>query len=117
EHGLHNWFGFYDNAFRQARAVYEEWQRIDKAGPAPLDTFEHAFRPVDEAVFVERIAGAPRLWVIHNPSNDLKPGEGGLWPSLWAYVEEGLQLIKRWVRGMHDEASRGHPLLARLDAA
>lgn len=25
EHGLHVWFGFYDNAFRLAREVYERW--------------------------------------------------------------------------------------------
>ena len=59
EHGLHTWFGFYDNSFRQMRDVFEE---LDRPAATPLATFDEAFEGVNEMVFVEDIEGQPRIW-------------------------------------------------------
>src|SRR4051812_38301582 len=42
EHGLHVWFGFYENAFRMMRECYAELNRPDGD---PLASVEDAFRP------------------------------------------------------------------------
>jgi uncharacterized protein with NAD-binding domain and iron-sulfur cluster len=84
EHGLHNWFGFYDNSFRQMRACYAE---LARPPGAPLATFDEAFEGANEAVFIEYIEGQPSLWTIENLTNDAQPGEGGMWLDRWQYVE------------------------------
>ena len=66
EHGLHTWFGFYDNSFRQMRVVFGD---LDRPAGTPLATFDEAFEGVNEMVFVEQIRGQPRIWTLHNPTN------------------------------------------------
>src|SRR5436309_10765811 len=41
EHGLHVWFGFYDNAFRVMREAYEE---LGRDPGEPLATWQDAFK-------------------------------------------------------------------------
>lgn len=90
EHGLHTWFGFYDNSFRQMRTVFGELAR--PAG-SPLATFDEAFEGVNSMIFVEQIGGQPHIWTLHNPTNSQQPGIGGLWLAPWAYVQMALELI------------------------
>lgn len=42
EHGLHIWMGFYDNAFRMAKAAYDAWT---PPPGCPISTIEQAFSP------------------------------------------------------------------------
>src|SRR3954451_12232612 len=51
EHGLHVWFGFYENAFDVMRRVYEE---LGRAEDAPLRTWRDAFHPTNEVVLLDR---------------------------------------------------------------
>ena len=98
EHGLHNWFGFYDNSFRQARALYAELAR--PAG-TPLATFEEAFEGVNAAVYLEHVAGESRLWSIENVTNDAEPGEGGMFLSPWEYAVMALEMLEQMLHGSH----------------
>ena len=50
EHGLHIWFGFYENAFRVMRDAYEE---LGRQPGEPLATWRDAFKPCDEIVLYE----------------------------------------------------------------
>src|SRR5580700_8141232 len=50
EHGLHIWFGFYDNAFALMRRCYEE---LDRPEGAPLATIGDAFKPASQIVLCE----------------------------------------------------------------
>jgi uncharacterized protein with NAD-binding domain and iron-sulfur cluster len=43
EHGLHVWLGYYDNAFRLLREVYEELDRPRTAPDCPIATWRDAF--------------------------------------------------------------------------
>ena len=90
EHGLHNWFGFYDNSFRQIRDCYEE---LGRAPDAPLATWQQAFHPADEAIFTENIGGQHLFWKIENPPNDEVPGSGGLFLPLWEYVLMAIEAL------------------------
>ena len=51
EHGLHVWFGFYDNAFRLMRDAYQE---LGRPRDAPLATLEDAFKGCDRLVLYDR---------------------------------------------------------------
>ncbi|MEA2267006.1 MAG: hypothetical protein QOE27_2589 [Solirubrobacteraceae bacterium] len=123
EHGLHNWFGFYDNSFAQIRTVYDE---LARPPGSPLATFEEAFEPAHQAVFVEWIAGRPLLWEVTNPDNDATPGEGGLWLDPLEYVAMAIDALARALRGSplaehgHEDdhvLARVHALLRRTGAA
>jgi uncharacterized protein with NAD-binding domain and iron-sulfur cluster len=71
EHGLHIWFGFYDNAFTWMRRCYEA---LDRPPGAPLRTLEDAFKPQDYFIFTEPVNGGWREWLLDIPPNDDQPG-------------------------------------------
>lgn len=116
EHGLHNWFGFYDNAFRQMRRVYEH---LGREKGQPLATFDEAFEGANEAAFVEHLVTPDGkdhdlVWAIHNITNDQQPGKGGLALSPWTYIAMALELAKRMLAGSDiSDVGAGHPDLAR----
>src|SRR5690348_17228654 len=77
EHGLHIWFGFYDNAFALMARCYDELKR---APGSPLATLAEAFEAqcsgVQYELFKDHL-GKSR-WVAHHialPPNSLTPGE------------------------------------------
>ncbi len=72
EHGLHVWFGCYDNAFSMIRRCYAE-----RGGPpdAPLATWQDAFKPTGEEIIYERFRDR---WVCHSvklPPAPFDPGD------------------------------------------
>ena len=104
EHGLHIWFGFYDNAFKAMRAAYEE---LDRPPDAPLSTIEKAFTPHDFVVLMDRYNGGWRTpWEYSFPANHAVPGDGADLPTFWtmAYLAiSGLVLfVGSALVGKHD---------------
>jgi uncharacterized protein with NAD-binding domain and iron-sulfur cluster len=90
EHGLHIWFGFYDNAFRLMRECYEE---LGRPPGTPLATLEDAFHPASVTVLFDKQGNE---WVSHEqrtPSNPLQPGESLDMPSFWKIVEQGIGML------------------------
>ena len=84
EHGLHVWFGFYDNAFQMIRAAYDEL----KSDPTPhFDTWEDAFRKQSYIGVAENFDNEWQPWMFDFPENDDIPGQGSAQPSLHDYVE------------------------------
>jgi uncharacterized protein with NAD-binding domain and iron-sulfur cluster len=84
EHGLHIWFGFYDNAFALMRRCYEE---LGRPAGAPLDRWDTAFRPCHDIVIYERWQ---ERWVprrVHFPKNPMTPGDPQLLDLLAGGVE------------------------------
>ena len=72
EHGLHVWFGCYDNAFSMIRRCYAE-----RGGPpdAPLATWQEAFKPTGQEIIYELFRGR---WVCHSvrlPPTPFDPGD------------------------------------------
>jgi uncharacterized protein with NAD-binding domain and iron-sulfur cluster len=87
EHGLHIWFGFYDNAFTWMRRCYEE---LNRPIGAPLRTLEDAFKPQNNFIFTELIAGTWQEWLLDIPPNDDQPGGH---PSIY----DSIQIVLKWL--------------------
>jgi uncharacterized protein with NAD-binding domain and iron-sulfur cluster len=66
EHGLHIWFGFYENAFRMMRECHEELDRYEREGvprwPLAFTNVEDSFRPCTEISLTDYDGCAWKLW-------------------------------------------------------
>jgi uncharacterized protein with NAD-binding domain and iron-sulfur cluster len=71
EHGLHVWFGCYDNAFAIMRRCYAELGRDKRTHPMP--TWRHAFKPCHQVAAWDRGAD----WEPHVLDFPPTPGEPG----------------------------------------
>jgi uncharacterized protein with NAD-binding domain and iron-sulfur cluster len=88
EHGLHIWFGFYENAFRTIRQAYEEM------GPnGPFNTWKDAFTGVTEGVVADHHAGPWDFWMYKFPANAEEPGDGQPAPNIWSCIQRALEWI------------------------
>jgi uncharacterized protein with NAD-binding domain and iron-sulfur cluster len=85
EHGLHLWFGFYDNAFELIKRCYAENNR--PLG-SPLSTWNEAFKPCSFFVLQEHINDEWIKWALPFPQNDLEPGMGSEELSIYDYASE-----------------------------
>jgi uncharacterized protein with NAD-binding domain and iron-sulfur cluster len=92
EHGLHLWFGFYENAFSMMRDVYRE---LDRPRVAPLATWEQAFLPHNQYTMAQRFNDEWVSWNIWLPHNPQTPGDGQPGPSIWDYIIEVIELLGR----------------------
>lgn len=96
EHGLHLFYGFYDNAFAALRRVYEE---LGRPAGAPLATLEDAFRPHSLVVFEEQRRGGWQHQPLLFPRNDQRPGSGDPVPS----PAELIPIMLRFLLALYDE--------------
>jgi uncharacterized protein with NAD-binding domain and iron-sulfur cluster len=92
EHGLHVWFGFYDNAFRVMRDAYAE---LGREPGTPLATFDDAFHPCDTIVLYDRQGSGWKAFDFTCPRNLLRPGDPGELPTFW----EMAATATRWALG------------------
>jgi uncharacterized protein with NAD-binding domain and iron-sulfur cluster len=111
EHGLHIWFGFYENAFRTLRHALDALHELD---PKPVRTFadvDAAFTPQSLVTFEEWWKGQWSHWTILFPPNHGVPGRG---PDLApvAFLETALG----WMVEAHDAFFDGRAPEPRLDA-
>ncbi len=88
EHGLHIFWGFYENAFALMRECY---QRMDRPRTMPLATFEQAFLPRNLIAMQDFVNGQWQRWTVPFPANTGRPGEGEDESTAWGLVEKALQ--------------------------
>jgi len=105
EHGLHIWFGFYDNAFRLMREAYQE---LGRPPGDPLATLEDAFKPCDQIVLYDRQGDGWEGFAFRPPRNFERPGVPGDLPTFWD-VAAG---ASEWALGRWREIHRDSPHLA-----
>lgn len=106
EHGLHIWFGFYDNAFNVMRRCYDELARSPQQ---PLATFDDAFKPTSQIVLGEQYADRWLLWPFDAPRNPLTPGGDHVLPTFWEMVRSGLDsALSAWASLAADFADLAH---------
>ena len=91
EHGLHVWFGFYDEAWKAMRAAYEA---LDRPLDSRLHSIETAFTGCDQVVLYDRqgddwLAFPQTFW-----KNGQRPGDSHPLPTL---QEVGVGVV-RWAR-------------------
>ena len=96
EHGLHVWLGYYDNAFRLVRDVYDELDRATTDPACPIATWRQAFSPAERVGVGDGFADDWAHWVATFGQNDEEPGAAGA-PgrplSVAAFVRRGLRLL------------------------
>ena len=104
EHGLHIWFGFYENAFRIMRECYVE---LGRPPTAPLATLDAAFAPCGNLVLYEEHDGRWLGWPIDFASNSMQPGEPARLVAFWDMVH----LALGWLRDLWTSLGRKRPEL------
>jgi uncharacterized protein with NAD-binding domain and iron-sulfur cluster len=96
EHGLHVWLGYYDNAFRLMRELYDELDRPRRDPESPIATWRDAFLPAGRVGVEDRADGSWSHWVASFDHNDVEPGwvGGPAGPfSVPALLQRGLRLL------------------------
>jgi uncharacterized protein with NAD-binding domain and iron-sulfur cluster len=100
EHGLHIWFGFYDNAFRLMRDAYQEARRPPGS---PLATFDHAFHPCDKIVLYDRQGSGWYAREFKCPRNFLRPGDPSELPTFWEMAATATRWALQGWRSLRDQ--------------
>jgi uncharacterized protein with NAD-binding domain and iron-sulfur cluster len=100
EHGLHVWFGFYDNAFRLMRDAYEE---LGREPGTPLATFDDAFKGCDELVLYDRQGDGWHALRFDCPRNILRPGDPGELPTFWEIAATACRFALAGWRSLRDQ--------------
>ncbi|MCB9642171.1 MAG: NAD(P)-binding protein [Myxococcales bacterium] len=83
EHGLHVFYGFYENAFEIVRRCYQE---LGRSPEQPLATWEKAFTPHNFITLQEKVGERWDPWFLPFPPAKGTPGDGQPLPDLWASV-------------------------------
>jgi len=94
EHGLHIWFGFYDNAFKTMERAYA---LLDRPPGAPLATWRDAFKPQHFITLTEQVDGQWRLWPIDTPATPGQPGDGDEKLDIWRVALTAYEWIRQWL--------------------
>ncbi|MBB5017716.1 uncharacterized protein with NAD-binding domain and iron-sulfur cluster [Chitinivorax tropicus] len=94
EHGLHIWFGFYENAFGMIRAAYDA---LDRPYGAPLRTWEDAFKPHNYIVLQEWVRNEWKSWQLDFPTLPGIPGDGDEQLTIWQVAVSMFGWIKKWL--------------------
>ena len=76
EHGLHIWFGFYDNAFRMMQYAYAECFRKGLMPGSPMKSWTDAFKQHNCLTAMEEVDGEWKSWPIEFPFASGLPGMG-----------------------------------------
>ncbi|MHB8464273.1 MAG: FAD-dependent oxidoreductase [Acidimicrobiales bacterium] len=103
EHGLHIWLGYYDNAFRLMRDVYDELDRPARDPGCPIATFEDAFTPANTIGLADGQLGD---WVAVFPTNGLRPGEGDATLPVAELITRASALAVRFGASLDDRRPR-----------
>ena len=62
EHGLHIWFGFYNNAFAMMRKAFDEIAQNNLAPGSPFVSWTDAFKPQSQTTPMENVNGVWKPW-------------------------------------------------------
>ncbi len=118
EHGLHVWLGYYDNAFRMIREIYEE---VDFEPESPIQTWwdpnrpsKSAFAPASTIGLEERFGGEWHDWVATFGENGLLPGEQDASSNpmdLVSFIERALRLLGDFYLSMEPTDADPRPSL------
>src|SRR6266436_48118 len=75
EHGLHMWFGFYENAFHVLRKAYAEVGAQGLAPGSPFQNWGDAFTSGSVTTMMEQTPQGWQQWTIEWPQNTEVPGD------------------------------------------
>jgi uncharacterized protein with NAD-binding domain and iron-sulfur cluster len=117
EHGIHLWMGFYENAFRVIRQVYDEAHKNNLMPDSPFTDVTKAFSPMRYTPMMEEYDGKWQVWNVYWPGSDGEfPGSDELFdnkklpPTPWQFV----QMIIGFVIDQLDQNRDKHKQLVEL---
>lgn len=113
EHGLHIWFGFYENAFRTYRQVLESLRDVPEPKPATFTDWRQAFAQHSLVVLGDNGRDGLEQWPILFSRNDREPGLGQH-PSDWGMFVEALQLGMNFFEGRFGDDNEIEEFLERF---
>ncbi|QCP52776.1 acetoacetate decarboxylase [Trinickia violacea] len=109
EHGLHMWFGFYDNGFALMKKAYGA---LNRPASAPLATWQDAFKPQNYIVLTESIGEGYKFWPIQIPEKPGDPGEHNEEITFEKVVTTLTAWIRQWLKGLDQcisDAAKAEP--------
>ena len=92
EHGLHIWFGYYENAFRTMRDCYDKLGRTSGA----IKTWQDAFKKQSRILLMNKVGDDWKRWDLPFPEYESEPGDPTqmkIPESVWGYVVKALELL------------------------
>ena len=92
EHGLHIWFGFYENAFALMQKAYG---LLNRPTDAPLTNWQDAFKPQHFVALTEFIDNQWKIWPVDTPIKPGMPGTSSEEITLWQIVVTVYDWIKQ----------------------
>lgn len=120
EHGLHVWLGYYDNAFRLMREVYELLNRPTTDPLCPIQIWSEAFVAAPTIGIEDLVEGEWSTWTAIFPENARVPGEPiGDWDRKTTsdFVAQATRLMTAFVASTNatvvDAGAAGVSVLAR----
>ncbi|WP_316014108.1 FAD-dependent oxidoreductase [Roseobacter sp. HKCCA0434] len=113
EHGLHFWFGCYDNAWALLRDIYAEWE--DRPADCPFETGLDAFQPQDfTPLWTCQEDGEWGFWNVEWPNNCDTRGSGHVQLSVRGMITQLASLLKDLMHGaLRDDDDPDHAAVAR----
>jgi uncharacterized protein with NAD-binding domain and iron-sulfur cluster len=96
EHGLHVWLGYYHNAFRLMRQVYQELDRPATAPECPILTWRDAIVPAGRVGVADAAHGRSTPWVATFTADLDEPGTSPSQPgqlTVARFVRRSVQLL------------------------
>ena len=107
EHGVHFWFGYYENAFNIIQRVYAE---LGRRPDEPLATWRDAFEPHELFILMQFHDAAWSQWNLRPPRMPGVPGDGEI-ATFWRLVDRFLEALH-----LHSEAVLPAAVRAELHA-
>ena len=101
EHGLHIWFGFYENAFAVMQKAYG---LLNRPPGAALRTWEDAFKPQHFVALTEFIDNQWKIWPVDTPIKPGVPGTSSEELTLWQIVVT----VYEWIKKIFGELMEHH---------
>jgi uncharacterized protein with NAD-binding domain and iron-sulfur cluster len=100
EHGLHIWFGCYENAFRMLRAAYGEWQPLANQA---IVSCEGALKPQQDSAI--GVGDGSEVVCLHWPHIPGKPGDGRADLSAFSAFSQMLVVMQSFYNQLESGAS------------
>jgi uncharacterized protein with NAD-binding domain and iron-sulfur cluster len=115
EHGLHVWFGFYENAFALMRAVYTA---LGRPAGSPFAKIDDAFQHRDFVPMMEEVGGQWTVWPLDFPPLPGDPGTQNTVPLPWevfvALLERVAAAAEEWLGEVTPDDQRAVSRFTRL---
>ncbi len=121
EHGLHVWFGFYDNAFRLMRECYEQLDRPHNDPDSSIKELDDAFRPCGSTVLFDHYGDRWLPWHNDAPRNPMPVGVAqplqGFWDAIDTFLAWVAHRVHHHIAAFAVDAERAAPRwITRLGA-